>query len=84
MPWVLASAILLGCAGERGVREREISVHRYVFGAFGGASVDVRDVCASGRAERIEVTRRFWAYAASFASLGLYLPHQLRIACDER
>jgi len=81
---VLLGALALGCAGARERGVREVSVHRFAFGALGGGSVDVRDVCPSGQARRIEVTRRLWAYAASLGTLGLYLPHQVRVTCRER
>lgn len=61
----------------------ETTVHRYVFGLFGGKAVDVRDLCASGRAREIRVRRPFWAHAASAMTLGLYLPHTLRVECQE-
>lgn len=80
----LTAVLLLGCAGARDRGVREVSVHRFVFGAVGGGSVDVRDLCPSARARRIEVTRRLWAYAASLGTLGLYLPHQVRVTCETR
>jgi hypothetical protein len=63
----------------RGVRE--ISVQEYMFGAFGGATIDVRDVCPSGNVREVSLQRSTGDYVASVVTLGLYLPHEVRIAC---
>jgi hypothetical protein len=80
---LLASGAAACSARSAGKAAHETTVHRYVFGLFGGKAVDVRDVCASGDARHIRVRRPFWVHAASAATLGLYLPHRLRIECQE-
>jgi hypothetical protein len=82
-----ASALVLGlgsgCAQRIAPPLREISVHEYLFGAFGGSALDVRDICPSGEASDFEIRRSASAYALSIVSLGLYLPHQVRVRCRE-
>jgi hypothetical protein len=72
-------ATCVGCAtiSESG----NVRVHHYLFGLAGGAAVDVRDVCASGKAESLAIRRGFAEYALSILTLGLYLPHDVRIRC---
>ena len=80
---LLAAALpLFGCGAEaRGSRERELMVRAYVFGAFGGRAIDVRDVCASGRARTVRLTRTASDYAAATLTLGMYVPHRVRVRC---
>jgi hypothetical protein len=72
-------SLCLGCAtvGESG----NVRVHHFLFGLAGGAAVDVRDVCRSGRAESVSVHRGVSAYLLSIVTLGLYLPHDVQIRC---
>lgn len=77
----LLPALSSGCAQRVAPPTREFSVHEYLFGAFGGATLDARDVCPSGEISEFEVRRDAGAYVASILSLGLYLPHRVRIRC---
>jgi hypothetical protein len=79
--WLLA-LLLSGCATipEAG-RAR---VHHFVFGLAGGAELDVRDLCPSGKTATIEVYRSFSAYVASILSLGMYVPYDVRLRCVPR
>src|SRR5690554_5169041 len=77
--WASVAASLSGCAGT----QREIWVHRYVFGLFGGGTVDVRDVCATRRAQRVRVSRNVESYALALLTLGVYLPHQVHVECAD-
>jgi hypothetical protein len=52
-----------------------------VFGAFGSGSVDVRDLCGRARTERVEFGRRFSDYLAGVVTLGVYVPHRIRVEC---
>jgi hypothetical protein len=61
--------------------EREILVRTWVFGAFGSRSVDVRDLCGADRARRVEFARRFPDYVAGVVTLGMYVPHRIRVEC---
>ncbi|MDQ2645035.1 MAG: Bor family protein [Myxococcota bacterium] len=75
---LLAACTSGGCASGAATR---IRVDHYVFGLAAGRSVDVRDVCASGQADSLELTRTFGDYAWSVVTLGFYLPHHVEIAC---
>jgi hypothetical protein len=79
----LAPVLVLssGCAQRVAPSVREISVHEYLFGAFGGGALDARDVCPAGAISDFEIRRNAAAYLASIVSLGIYLPHQVRIRC---
>ncbi|HWA71163.1 MAG TPA: hypothetical protein VG937_02455 [Polyangiaceae bacterium] len=77
-------ALATGCAQRLAPGVREVSVHEYLFGAFGGGALDARDLCPSGSVESFEIRRSAGAYLASIASLGLYLPHQVRVRCAAR
>jgi hypothetical protein len=76
-------ALASACAQRATPPIREISVHEYLFGAFGGRALDARDVCPSGVISDFEIRRDASAYLASIASLGIYLPHEVRIRCRE-
>lgn len=56
-------------------------MHEYLFGAFGGAAFDLRDLCPGGEVSEFEIRRNASAYLVSIVSLGVYLPHQVRIRC---
>lgn len=87
LSWFCASALVLGlgsgCAQRVAPSTREISVHEYLFGVFGGSALDARDVCPSGEISEFEIRRSASAYAVSILTLGLYLPHQVRVRCRE-
>jgi hypothetical protein len=70
-----------GCAQRVAPSTREVSVHEYLFGAFGGAALDARDLCPGGDVSAFEIRRSASAYLVSVLSLGLYLPHQVRVRC---
>jgi hypothetical protein len=78
------SAFAAGCTERVAPGTHEVSVHEYLFGAFGGGALDARDLCPSGSVEAFEIRRNAGAYFASIASLGLYLPHQVRVRCSQR
>ncbi len=80
MLWIGFAALLSGCVGT----QRELWVHRYAFGLFGGGAVDVRDVCASGHARQLRISRNFESYLLALVTLGVYLPHQVHVECVER
>jgi hypothetical protein len=75
---LLAASTGSGCAS---VGAKRVRVDHFVFGLAAGRSVDVRDVCASGQADTLELTRTFGDYAWSVVTLGFYLPHHVDIAC---
>jgi hypothetical protein len=79
---VLAALLALACA-PREVRPGEYRawVNGFGYGLVGSRALDVRDVCASGGAERVEVRQTAGTVAASALSLGLYTPRQVRIHC---
>lgn len=77
----LGLGLASGCAQRVAPSTREISVHEYLFGAFGGASLDMRDVCPGGDVREVEIRRSASAYVVSVLTLGVYLPHQVRVQC---
>ena len=70
-----------GCAQRLAPGVREVTVREYLFGVFGGSAIDLRDVCPAADASAFEVRRDASSYLISVATLGLYLPHQVRIQC---
>jgi hypothetical protein len=58
-----------------------VLVRSWVFGAFGSRSVDVRDLCGKADAERVEFERRFSDYLVGVVTLGMYVPHRIRVEC---
>lgn len=56
-------------------------MHEYLFGAFGGAALDMRDLCPKGDVSEFEIRRSASAYVVSVLTLGVYLPHQVRVRC---
>ena len=71
---------LAACAApSQGVRR--IWLPAYGFGAFGGGDVDVRDVCASGRASELSVGSTWRTLGVSIATLGVYTPREARLRC---
>ena len=75
------SALGVSCAQRSAPGMREVSVHEYLFGAVGGSQIDARDLCPSRELTEFEIRRDAAAYFASIASLGLYLPHRVRVRC---
>lgn len=75
---LLAASLPTGCASRGPVRVR---VNHYVFGLAAGKSVDIRDVCRSGQAGSLALSRTFGDYLWSVVTLGLYLPHHVEVAC---
>ena len=67
-----------GCASQGPGRVR---VNHYVFGLAAGKSVDIRDLCASGQAHTLELSRTLGDYAWSVVTLGVYLPHHVQASC---
>jgi hypothetical protein len=60
---------------------RRVWLPAYGFGAFGGGDVDVRDVCASGRASELSVGSTWGTLAVSIVTLGVYTPREARLRC---
>lgn len=77
---LLAAPSCTGCASQGPGRAR---VNHYVFGLAAGRSVDIRDLCASGQADTLELSRTFGDYAWSVLTLGMYLPHHVQVSCVE-
>lgn len=73
--------VTAACTPPAGLHEREFAVHRYLYGTVGSAGLDVRDVCTSGRASQVRVTRRAADYLLSVATLGIYVPHRVVVRC---
>lgn len=75
--WALG---LSGCAaGRQDVRRMWLPT--YAFGAIGGGDVDVRDVCASGKARALSVGSTWSTLSVSVATLGIYTPREVRVSC---
>lgn len=60
---------------------RRVWLPAYGFGAFGGGDVDVRDVCASGRASELSVGSTWRTLGVSVVTLGVYTPREARLRC---
>lgn len=67
-----------GCASRA---PGSLRVNHYVFGLAAGKTVDLRDVCASGQADRVELSRTFADYVWGVVTLGMYVPHHVRVTC---
>ncbi len=81
---IIALGFALGCGcAPRLVRQNEYRawVNGFVYGAFGSHDLDVRDVCASGRARQVDVEHSAGTVLATAFSLGLYTPRQIRVRC---
>jgi hypothetical protein len=76
-------ALVTACASARPSGAHEVRVGNYVFGAFGGRGIDVRDLCGSQPARTIEVHREAIDYVVSVVTIGMYLPHRVRVRCAE-
>ena len=80
----LALGVLLaGCAAQR-QSVRSVWVPAYVFGAFGGGDVDVRDYCASGSADEVWIGSSWATLGVSVATLGIYTPREVRLRCASK
>jgi hypothetical protein len=75
-------ALSAGCAA-RPAGVHEVAVHQYVFGAFGGRAVDVRDVCGNQAVARLAIRRAALDYVLSIATVGIYLPHRVEVQCGK-
>lgn len=73
--------LLAACSEHPPSGVRAVTVQDYFYGAFGGAAIDLRDVCGDGEAREMSVHRRATDYLLSIATLGVYLPHQIRVRC---
>lgn len=79
---LLPLLILASCSGGCASRgPQRVRVNHYVFGLAAGKSVDIRDVCASGQADSLALSRTFGDYAWSIVTLGMYLPHHVEVSC---
>ena len=81
---IACTLFVAGCAARNATGVHEVSVHQFVFGAFGGRALDLRDVCVGSAAQSFELRRSFSDYVVSVLSLGMYVPHQVRVRCEER
>lgn len=81
----LAGVVLLaGCSAPTAAGVHEVSVHEFVFGAFGGRGLDLRDVCVSSAPQSFELRRSALDYVLSVVSIGMYVPHRVRVRCEAR
>jgi hypothetical protein len=73
-----------GACAPREVKPNEYRawVNGFGFGLFGSRSLDVRDVCPSGSAERVAVEQTASTTVLTLVSFGLYSPRQVRIRCQ--
>ena len=69
------------CASARASGTHEVAVNEFVFGAFGGGAFDVRDACGERGVQSIELRRAGVDYLLSLATLGMYVPHRVRVRC---
>lgn len=64
-----------------GGSEHSAWTHHFLFGSIASSHVDVRDVCVSGRARRVETGGDALTVLVGVASLGIYTPREVRITC---
>jgi hypothetical protein len=69
-----------GCAAQQ-ANVRRVWLPSYALGAFGGGDLDVRDVCASGRAEELSVGSSWATLGTSLVTLGVYTPREVKVRC---
>ncbi len=55
----------------------------YVGGLVGHAEVDVRDVCASGRAREVQTGEDALTLGATIITLGIYAPRRIYVTCGK-
>ena len=63
---------------------RSVWLPAYVFGAFGGGDLDVRDVCASGAVDEVSVGSTWATLGVSVATIGIYTPREVKVRCVRR
>jgi hypothetical protein len=78
---LVALCLVLSSCAAPGANVRRVLLPAYVFGAFGGGDLDVRDVCASGRASDMSVGSSGRTLAVSVVTLGIYTPREARLRC---
>ncbi|MFZ5894077.1 MAG: hypothetical protein ACOY0T_23655 [Myxococcota bacterium] len=79
---LVSASSLLGCASARSAGTHEFEVHQYVFGAFGGRALDLRDICENGARTSFVIRRSAGDYLVSVLSVGLYVPHRVHVRCE--
>ena len=77
----LLALALAGCREAVPPREAHIWADAYLFGTLGEREFDVRDVCGERGAERLEVLATPGTVLLSFATLGVYTPHEVQFRC---
>jgi hypothetical protein len=80
LPCLALGVMLAGCAAQR-PSVRSVWLPAYVFGAFGGGDLDVRDYCPSGSAEELSVGSSWATLGVSVATIGIYTPREVRLRC---
>jgi hypothetical protein len=70
---------LTGCAARQGVKR--VWVNAWALGAFGGGDVDMRDLCASGKAREVSVGASWSTLGISVVTLGVYTPREVKVTC---
>ncbi|HKY37613.1 MAG TPA: hypothetical protein VJN18_16840 [Polyangiaceae bacterium] len=80
LPCLALGVMLTGCAAHRS-NVRNVWLPAYVFGAFGGGDLDVRDHCASGVADELSVGSSWATLGVSVATIGIYTPREVRLRC---
>ena len=71
---------LTACAAQR-PSVRSVWLPAYVFGAFGGGDLDVRDYCASGVADELSVGSSWATLGVSVVTIGIYTPREVKLRC---
>ncbi len=72
--------LALACSGPR-PEPRSVWLPTYAFGAIGGGDLDVRDLCASGRAETLSLGSSWSTLGVSVLTLGVYTPREAKVRC---
>jgi hypothetical protein len=76
---ILIATFASGCAAHGSARTLWLS--SYALGSVAGGELDLRDICASGRARSLRVGSSWGTLGISLATLGLYTPREVKVEC---
>ncbi len=72
---------LASCAGPSRAAVGRVWLPAYAFGVLGGGDLDVRDVCASGAVDKLELGTSWATLGVALVTLGVYTPREARFRC---
>ncbi|HEY4157860.1 MAG TPA: hypothetical protein VGM29_07170 [Polyangiaceae bacterium] len=81
------SLVALSCAGSTPKAVTPVHHHvvpAFLFGAFDGPELDVRNDCPNTSAESIRIGTTWSTLGLSILTLGIYTPREVSIRCKRR